>query len=160
MRKWVIAACCIAALTAWTAPSFSMGSGSGAVYGGGGTGFDDYAIAVRLIKHEKYADAIPHLLTALSERPNNADVLNYLGYTERMTGNYPASLDYYQRALAIKPEHKGAHEYLGELYLQMHDPASAQRELDTLASLCPDGCAERETLSKAIATYGTAPASN
>src|SRR6185437_1937355 len=58
---------------------------------------------------------------------------------------------------------KGAHEYLGELYLQMYDPASAQKELATLASLCPDGCDERDTLAKAIAAYqppatGAAPA--
>ena len=46
----------------------------------------------------------------------------------------------------------------------MHDPASAQKELDTLASLCPDGCDERDALTKAIAAYvppaatGTSPA--
>jgi lipoprotein NlpI len=63
------------------------------------------------------------------------------------------SLDYYQRALAIDPNHKGVHEYLGELYLQMHDMASAQKEQTTLASLCPSGCDERETLDKAVAAY-------
>ncbi|MEJ0025855.1 MAG: tetratricopeptide repeat protein [Rhizomicrobium sp.] len=162
MRKtWLGLASAAALLAMATTPSLSMGGGGGGGYSGGTNepAMSDYAVAVRLIKHEKYAEAIPHLLIALADRPDDADILNYLGYTKRMTGDFPASLDYYKRALALKPEHKGAHEYLGELYLQMHDPASAQKELDTLASLCPEGCEERETLTKAIAAY-VPPAAN
>ncbi|MEI9992102.1 MAG: tetratricopeptide repeat protein [Rhizomicrobium sp.] len=157
MRKTWLGFAAAAAVLALATPSFSMGSGGS----GGATepATSDYAIAVKLIKHEMYAQAIPHLLIALADNPDDADTLNYLGYTKRMTGDFPASLGYYKRALALKPDHKGAHEYLGELYLQMHDPASAQKELDTLASLCPDGCEERDTLTKAIAAYGAgAPA--
>ncbi|HEX4302460.1 MAG TPA: tetratricopeptide repeat protein [Rhizomicrobium sp.] len=163
MRKLVLVLGTAAAI-AMTTPSFSMGGGGGGGgYSGGGSGmggasFDDYAVAVRLIKHEKYADAIPHLLTALSDRPHSADILNYLGYSNRMLGQYPQSLAYYQRALTFDPDHKGVHEYLGELYLQMHDLPSAQHELDTLASLCPSGCDERDTLTKAVAAYAPAPA--
>ncbi|MBV9542713.1 MAG: hypothetical protein JO167_15750, partial [Alphaproteobacteria bacterium] len=44
-------------------------------------------------------------------------------------------------------------------YLQMNDKASAQQEAATLASLCPSGCDERDTLDKKIAAYvPTAPA--
>ena len=155
---------------ALTTPSFSMGGMSGGGGGGygvgpsGGATIDEYAVAVRLIKHEKYAESIPHLDAALADRPHSADVLNYLGYSNRMIGNYSASLDFYKRALAINPDHKGVHEYLGELYLQMHDMPSAQHELETLATLCPSGCDERDTLTKAIAAYAppadaaTAPA--
>ena len=163
MRKLLLTMSAVAAL-AVTTPSFSMGGGGGGGgYGGGGgmggsATFDDYAVAVRLIKHEKYADAIPHLLTALGDRPHSADILNYLGYSNRMLGQYPQSLAYYQRALTYDPDHKGVHEYLGELYLQMNDPASAQKELATLATLCPSGCDERDTLTKAIAAYTPAPA--
>ena len=79
-----------------------MGGGGGGDMGYGGgmqtdASFDDYAIAVRLIKHEKYAEAIPHLDAALANRPHSADILNYLGYTHRMTGDYNSSLDYYKR---------------------------------------------------------------
>ncbi len=167
MRKSWFALMSAAAMLAVTTPSFSMGGGGGGGGYGGGMmitpTMSDYAQAVRLIKHEKYSDAIPHLLMALADKPGDADILNYLGYTKRMTGDFPASLDYYKRALAANPDHKGAHEYLGELYLQMYDPASAQKELATLASLCPDGCDERDTLAKAIAAYqppatGAAPA--
>lgn len=162
MRKLLLAIGTVAAVAALTTPSFSMGGGGGGGggggYGGGGgmgatATFDDYAVAVRMIKHEKYSDAIPHLLMALADKPHSADILNYLGYSNRMLGQYPASLDYYKRALTEDPSHKGVHEYLGELYLQMHDLPSAQHELDTLAGLCPSGCDERDTLTKAIAAY-------
>jgi predicted Zn-dependent protease len=167
MRRILVTA---AALTVWAllgVPALSMGgggSGGGSAGGGYGSGMgmgstttDDYTIAKRLIRHQQYQEAISHLQSALADKPHDADILNYLGFTKRMVGDYDASLDYYKRALAIDPNHKGVHEYLGELYLQMHDQASAQKELDTLASLCPSGCDERDTLTKAMAAY-TPPA--
>ncbi len=140
-------------------------SGAGAMRGGGGGGYSgttqmggdsgpsEYSIAVRLIKHDKCGDALPHLNTALEQKPKNADVLNYLGYCERKIGNYQFSLDYYNRALAIDPEHKGVHEYLGELYLAMNKLDDANKELATLATLCPRGCDEKDVLTQAIAAY-------
>jgi tetratricopeptide (TPR) repeat protein len=133
------------------------GGSNGASVVGGTPSPDEYKLAVRLIKHEKYSDAIPHLFMALADKPNSTDILNYIGYAYRMIGNYRASLDYHKRALAIEPDHKGTHEYLGELYLQTNDLTSAQAELTTLTGLCPSGCDERDMLTKAIAIY-TPPA--
>jgi tetratricopeptide (TPR) repeat protein len=113
----------------------------------------EYAAAVRLIKHDKCAEALPHLNNALQKRPDDADVLNYLGYCQRIIGNYQFSLDYYAKALTIDPNHKGVHEYLGELYLKMNQLDKANSELTALATLCPRGCDERDTLTKAIAAY-------
>ncbi len=157
MRRFTIAAGALLAVSI-AAPALAMGGGGGGGgYGGGMMGdmptFNDYAVAMRLIHHEQYAEAIPHLDAALAQRPRDADILNYEGYTHRMVGDYQSSLDYYKRALAIDPDHKGVHEYLGELYLQMHDQASAQNELQTLASLCPSGCDEKDALTKALAAY-------
>lgn len=168
MRKLLLHAAAATALLGLGTTAFAMGGGGGGGYGGGNFGapaatFDDYTTAKRLIRHEQYAQAIPHLETALEKHPHDADILNYLGYTHRMVGmtytdagrdgEFKMSLDYYQRALSIDPNHKGVHEYLGELYLQMHDMASAQKEQTTLASLCPSGCDERDTLDKAVAAY-------
>jgi len=146
---------------------FAMGGGGGGGYGGmnamPSTSFDDYTTAKRLIKHEQYADAIPHLEKALAKRPRDADVFNYLGYTHRMVGvgetapardnDFKLSLAYYQQALAIDPNHKGVHEYLGELFLQMNDLNAAHHEMNELVILCPDGCDERDALNKALAAY-------
>jgi tetratricopeptide (TPR) repeat protein len=157
----------VAALVVST-PCFAMGGGGGGMgmggmtggYTGGvrGSGFDDYATAVRLIHHEKYAEAVPYLNRALAERPASADVLNYLGYTHRMLGDYPGSLDFYTRALARDPDHKGAHEYLGELYLKMNQLANARAQLAELTRLCPDACEEKDVLTKAISDYQLAAA--
>src|SRR5436305_11721161 len=157
-----------AAMALFATAAFGMGGGGGGGvggysggYGGGmrsSAGFDDYATAVRLIKHEKYDEAVPYLNRALKERPNSADVLNYLGYTHRQLGDYPGSLYFYQRALARDPDHKGVHEYLGELYLKMNRLGDAQAQLAELTRLCSDGCEEKDVLTKAIADYRLAAA--
>jgi tetratricopeptide (TPR) repeat protein len=156
----------IAAVVTFTpVAAFAMGGGgySGSMrgYGPGGSSGDkeDYDIAMRLIDKQDYADAIPHLRRVLQSQQGNADVLNYLGYTSRMIGNYSDSLDYYQRALARNPDHKGAHEYLGELYLALHQPDQARSQLAELTRLCPDGCVEKDTLTQAIAKYDAAAGS-
>lgn len=72
-----------------------------------------------------------------------------------MVGNYDDSLDDYQRALARNPDHRRAHEYLGELYLNMHQPDQARLQLAELTRLSPDGCVEKDTLTSSIANYET-----
>jgi tetratricopeptide (TPR) repeat protein len=161
MRRLSLAVAALMALGG-AAQAMSYGGGSPAVMPGT-TGFDHYATAQQLLKRREFASAIPHLDAALKAHPGNADILNYLGYAHRMVGadetgaartkDFQDSLAYYNQALAIDPAHKGVHEYLGELYLQMNDVASAHREMDTLATLCPSGCVERDTLAKALASY-------
>jgi len=166
MRTFVLAAFCLTALG--TTALAMGGGGSGGGYGGNmsmmpSASFDDYASAKRLIRHQEYASAIPHLMKALEQHPKDADILNYLGYTHRMVGvgeqadardkDFGLSLAFYQQALAIDPLHKGVHEYLGELFLQMNDLNAAHHEMNELVILCPDGCDERDALAKALAAY-------
>lgn len=156
-RMHLVAVLTLAASAVPTA-LFAMGGGGGG-YGGGFSSMrmptkpDDYSAALKLIHQERYADAMPYLDKAVAQHPHNADILNYLGYTHRMVGDYPGSLAWYQKALAEDPDHKGAHEYLGELYLNMRDVASARAQLAELARLCPDNCDERDALTKSIDTY-------
>jgi tetratricopeptide (TPR) repeat protein len=156
------AAFCLAATA-----SLAMGGGGGGGYGGNmsmpSASFDDYTSAKRLIKHQEYASAIPHLEAALRQHPKDADIMNYLGYSHRMVGvteqadardkDFQTSLAFYQAALAIDPLHKGVHEYLGELFLQMNNLNAAHHEMNELVILCPEGCDERDALSKALAAY-------
>jgi tetratricopeptide (TPR) repeat protein len=164
MRKTLLAAA-TAILTATSA--LAMGGGGGGGYSrmpsNSTPTFDDYAVAQRLIDHEEYRKAIPHLMKALAKRPRDADILNYLGFAHRKVGvteadaardaDFQRSLDFYRAALSIDPNHKGVHEYLGELYLAMNDLNAAHREMNTLVVLCPGSCDERDTLSKALAAY-------
>lgn len=93
-------------------------------------------------------------LRGLAEDNQQADVYNLLGYTLRMTGDYATSLTYYTKALELQPDHKAAHEYLGELYLQTGHPDKANEQLASLKQLCPAGCEELEDLQEAIAARG------
>ena len=72
-----------------------------------------------LIEDEKYQDAISALQELLKETPTNADMLNLLAYSQRKLKRFDEALVNYQKALDIEPEHRGANEYLGELYLQL-----------------------------------------
>src|ERR1700733_7222292 len=96
-----------------------------------------------------YAAALAELRD-LAQDTQQADVYNLLGFTLRKTGDFKTSLTYYVKALELQPDHKAAHEYLGELYVQTGNMEKAKEQLAILAKLCPGGCEEREDLQKAI----------
>jgi tetratricopeptide (TPR) repeat protein len=64
-------------------------------------------------------------------------------------------MEHYQMALKIDPDHRSAHEYLGELYLQMNQPANAENQLQVLKKACPffGKCVEYGDLKVAIENY-------
>lgn len=93
-------------------------------------------------------------LFRLLDRNDHADVLNLLGFSLRKTGDYTNALIYYQRALDKEPDHLGALEYLGELYVETKQPEKARANLAKLVKLCPKGCEEREDLEKAMRDAG------
>ena len=101
------------------------------------------------IKAKDYAAALTELRD-IAEDTQQADVYNLLGYTLRKTGDFKTSLTYYTKALELKPDHKAAREYLGELYVETGNMEKAKEQLGVLAKLCPGGCEEREDLQKAI----------
>jgi Flp pilus assembly protein TadD len=106
------------------------------------------------IEAKDYKGALDEL-RGLAEDTQQADVYNLLGFTLRKTGDYKTALTYYTKALEMQPDHKAAHEYLGELYIETGDMAKANDQLATLVKLCPQGCEEREDLQKAIDTKVT-----
>jgi tetratricopeptide (TPR) repeat protein len=105
------------------------------------------------IKAKNYAAALEELRKIAKETPE-ANVYNLLGYTLRKTGDYPASLTYYTKALELQPDHKAAHEYLGELYVETNNIDKAKEQLAVLVKLCPNGCEERQDLEKMIKAKG------
>lgn len=113
---------------------------------------DLYKQAKDLIDGEKYAEAIPLLEQSLKEKGDYADALNLLGFAHRKLGDAQMGLDYYLKALALEPEHLGANEYLGELYLEMKDLPKAEERLAVLEKACGQ-CEEWEDLSEAIEAY-------
>jgi len=113
-------------------------------------GVAQYMTAVRLINETKYSEAIEELYNAQAIVGPHPDILNYLGYSHRKLGLMDKAQDYYAQALAIDPDHKGANEYLGELYIEIGDIAKAKTQLAKLDAICAFGCAEREDLARLI----------
>jgi len=66
---------------------------------------------------------------------------------------------YYNEALRIDPDHRGAHEYIGEAYLMVNNLPKAEEHLSRLNKLCFFPCSEYTELKKAVETYKTASAS-
>ena len=116
---------------------------------------DLYEDAEEAIEDGDYPAAIGLLKKVIAEDDDNADALNLLGFSNRKLGDFAVAFDYYQRALTIDPDHKGANEYLGELYLQMGNVAAAEGQLETLEALCGSNCDESEALKQSIAAKKT-----
>ncbi|MBM3534443.1 MAG: tetratricopeptide repeat protein [Alphaproteobacteria bacterium] len=113
----------------------------------------DYVAAEKLIKEWKYAEAIPLLDKVVKADAKNADAFNQLGYAHRKLNKLPEARAHYDKALEINPEHKGALEYQGEMFLMLDDLKSAEGNLVKLDKLCFFGCTEYTDLKKAITEY-------
>jgi Flp pilus assembly protein TadD len=103
------------------------------------------------IKAKDFKAALAELNGMIDRNVQHADVYNLLGFSLRKTGDYTKALTFYKKALDFDANHKGAHEYLGELYVETGQLAKARDHLATLERLCPQGCEERDDLAMAIA---------
>lgn len=115
-----------------------------------------YAEAQAAIEAGQYQVGIDQLLPVVSSEPGNADAYNLLGYASRSLAQYNDAMAYYEKALALDPEHLGANEYYGELMLTLGNLAAAEERLAVLDEVCYLGCDEYDALEAAIDAYMTA----
>ena len=106
----------------------------------------NYDKAVKLIKSAKkyeqknkadkakknYEKAQKLLIKSNNKKPNDADTLNYLGFTTRKLGDFSNGEKYYLQGLSIEPNHIGINEYLGELYVATNRINLAKERLKVL----------------------------
>jgi len=102
------------------------------------------------IKAKDFKAALAEL-TPMLETHQHADVYNLMGFSLRKTGDYRQAYTFYRKALEFDPEHKGALEYLGELYVETGEIDKARQNVALLQKLCPGGCEELADLEQAIA---------
>ena len=109
----------------------------------------------KAIETKDYQAAVGHLTKAVQELPNDADAHSMLGYSYRKVGTFDKSMEHYQTALKLDSNHRSAHEYLGELYLDMNQLPNAEKQLAALKKACPwfGKCEEFEDLKEAIEKY-------
>ena len=138
------------------------GDSSSSSSGGEDASKSEYKQAVNLIKRasklEKkdktdkakklYSQAFNKLEKAYKSDKKNPDILNYMGFTTRKTGNFDQAEKYYLKGLSIKPNHNGINEYLGELYVQTNRIDKANERLEVLKGC---NCEEYDQLKAVIA---------
>ena len=99
-----------------------------------------------------YSKAFKQLEKAHSKDKKNPDILNYMGYTSRKSGNFEIAEKFYLQGLSLNPDHRGINEYLGELYVQTNRIDKAKERLEVLKGC---NCDEFKDLELIIKTRGT-----
>ena len=99
-----------------------------------------------------YTQAFSKFEKAYKSDKKNPDILNYLGFTSRKTGDFEQAEKFYLKGLSIKPNHNGINEYLGELYVQTNRIDKANERLEVLKSC---NCKEYGELELIIKTRGS-----
>ena len=99
-----------------------------------------------------YAQAFNKLEKAYKSDKKNPDILNYMGFTTRKTGNFEKAEKFYLEGLSLKPNHNGINEYLGELYVQTNRIDKANERLKVLKNC---NCKEYSELELIIKTKGS-----
>ena len=119
---------------------------NGAGMSGGTSGKDLYSSAKKFVLRAKkleeknkieratklYSKALEKLQKAYKSDKKNPDILNYLGFTLRKTGELEEAEKYYLAGLKINPKHNGINEYLGELYVKTDRMELAKERLTVL----------------------------
>ena len=110
--------------------------------------------AKKLEKKEKiekaqtlYLKALSKLEKAYDKDKKNADILNYLGFALRKTGDFEKAEKFYLEGLKIDASHLGINEYLGALYVQTNRIELAKERLQVLKGC---NCEEYEELKELI----------
>jgi tetratricopeptide (TPR) repeat protein len=146
--------------------AFGAGGESSSDSGSKSSSTSQYDQAVKLVKRagklekkdkgEKakklYSQAFKKLNKAYKTDKKNPDILNYMGFTSRKTGNFKEAENYYLAGLDLDPKHNGINEYLGELYVQTN---RIDRANERLAVLKNCDCEEYQDLELIIKTRGT-----
>ena len=142
----------VLAFFAFAGPALAAGSSSDTTTNESGP----FAEGNKAVAAGKWGEAIAQFKMATESSPKDADAWNMLAYSYRMSGDIENAFANYQTALAIDPDHKDAHEYIGEAYLQIGDLAGAQKHLARLDEICWLGCDQEDELAAAIESWKAA----
>ena len=113
----------------------------------------DFVAGKKAIERKDWKSAVDALSRALTRKPESADIHNYLGYAYRHLDDLTLSFTHYKEALRIDPNHRGAHEYIGQAYLKAGQPDKAAEHLARLEQICGKRCEEYQDLAKSLAAY-------
>ena len=89
-------------------------------------------------RQQKYDEALKKMQEAVSLRPNDALLLNNLGYVYYAAGRYDESMTYLLKTLAVDPHRKEAHLNIGDLFMKLGKPAEAKPHYEEFLKLMPN----------------------
>ena len=114
--------------------SYSAGTDSGDETNYG----KDFKSAIKLISKKKYDNAIEKLMDLVDVSSSDftkADVLNEIGFAFRKNNDLDNASKYYLMALKEDPNHLGALEYQGEMFVDLGQKDKALANLNKLKDL-------------------------
>src|SRR5439155_1007374 len=113
----VLAVSVLGASAVWADPSEETPDGASAGAG--------YTLGRKAVEAKDWTKAVELLTKAEVQDDRNPDLENLLGYAYRHIGRFDEAFRHYEIALRLNPRHRGAHEYIGEAYLMVNNPAKA-----------------------------------
>ena len=128
--------------------SYSAGTDSGNETNYG----KDFKSAIKLISKKKYDNAIEKLIDLVDVSSSDftkADVLNEIGFAFRKNNDLDNASKYYLMALKEDPNHLGALEYQGEMFVDLGQKDNALANLNKLRDLV----GEKNSYYKELNTY-------
>jgi Flp pilus assembly protein TadD len=133
------------------APAFAVGTDDGSTAAADVSAYDEAKAAVDA---GDYATALPMLASLTSADPQNANAWNLLGYSHRKLGQLEDAAQAYAVALEINPDHLGALEYQGEMFVETGQLELAKANLARLKAIC-GSCEEYGDLAEAVEGAGS-----
>ena len=130
------------------------GGGGGGGIVGNGHGDAAYDAGVKAVERQDWKGAIRQFKTSIASNRFNADAHNWLGFAYRNAGDLDRAFAEYEEALTLDPQHKGAHEYVGEAYVIAKNIPKAREHLAALEQLCGRSCPEHQELDEFIHKAG------
>jgi len=88
--------------------------------------------------HLDYERAMQEFETALSQQPNNADLLEGMGYVERRRGDFQRALSYLERAVELDPRDANKLHNLAETQSLLGHYAKADSLFERVLTLAPE----------------------
>ena len=128
--------------------SYSAGTDSGNETNYG----KDFKSAIKLISKKKYDNAIEKLMDLVDVSSSDftkADVLNEIGFAFRKNNDLDNASKYYLMALNEDPNHLGALEYQGEMFVDLGQKDKALANLNKLKDLV----GEKNSFYKELDSY-------
>lgn len=114
-----------------------QGDGSDFSWGAGIEVARQARAADEALKRNDYATAVAHAQQAVNAAPQDGELLFLLGYAARLNGQYPLSIDAYNRGLKRKPNSVRGLAGLAQTYAKMGRDQEAQQLLQRVIDANP-----------------------